>query len=180
MAPNEETDLSKVTQCLIHTECSVVLIGSQGLRKLNQDQRPQVEGLRWQTPWWISQCKSVSGVFLGYQSLSNPPPLLYMFQFQIWVNYWVLRQSTCWSTWKHHDYTHEEKGLWQIQISVWKVLKTLFTSDSNYKFGDLPRPFLGSIIISYSKSSLKAVIHMVMVIPDRWLIFNSFFIFSAI
>ena len=32
MAPNEETDLSKVTQSLIHTECSVVLIWSQGLR----------------------------------------------------------------------------------------------------------------------------------------------------
>ena len=50
MAPNEETDLSKVTQCLIHTECSVVLIGSQGLRKLDKDQHPLVEGLRWQTP----------------------------------------------------------------------------------------------------------------------------------
>ena len=146
-APNEETDLSKVTQCLIHTECAVVLIGSQGLRKLNQDQQPQVECLRWQTPWWISQqYKRVSRVFIGYQSLSNPPPLLYMFWFQIWVNDWVLRQSTCWSTWKHNDYAHEEKGLWQIKISVWKVLKTLFTSDSNYKFGDLPRSFLGSII----------------------------------
>ena len=111
MAPNEETDLSKVTQCLIHTECSIVLIGSQGLRKLNQDQRPQVEGLRWQTPWCISQqYMCISSVFLGYQSLSNPPPLLYMFQFQIWVNYWVLRQSTCWSTWKHHDYAHEERA----------------------------------------------------------------------
>ena len=55
MAPNEETDLSKIIQCLIHTECSRVLIGSQGLRKLNKDQQPQVEGLRWQTPWCISQ-----------------------------------------------------------------------------------------------------------------------------
>ena len=45
MAPNEETDLSKVTQCLIHTECSVMLIGSQGLTKLNKYLQPQVEGL---------------------------------------------------------------------------------------------------------------------------------------
>ena len=30
--PNEETDLSKVTPSLIYTECSVVLIWSQGLR----------------------------------------------------------------------------------------------------------------------------------------------------
>ena len=146
MAPNEETDLSKIIQCLIHTECSRVLIGSQGLRKLNKDQQPQVEGLRWQTPWWIlQQYMSVSRVFLGYQSLSNSPPSK-MFLFEIWVNYWVLRQSTCWPTWKHHNYAYEEKGLWQIQISVWKVLKTLFTSDSNYKFGDLPRPFCSSII----------------------------------
>ena len=50
MAPNEETDLSKVNKCLSHTECSVVLTGSQGLRKLNNDQYLQVEGLRWQTP----------------------------------------------------------------------------------------------------------------------------------
>ena len=45
MATNKETDLSKVTQCLIHTECSVMLIGSQGLRKLNKYPKPQVEGL---------------------------------------------------------------------------------------------------------------------------------------
>ena len=97
--PNEETDLSKVTQCLIHTECSIVLIGSQGLRKLNQDQRPQVEGLRWQTPWCISQqYMCISSVFLGYQSLSNPL-LLLMFLFEIWVYYWVLRQSKIWPTW---------------------------------------------------------------------------------
>ena len=75
MAPNEETDLSKVTQCLIHSECSVVLISSQGLRKLNKDQQPHVEGLRWQTLWWISQqYMSISRVFLVYQSLSNPIP----------------------------------------------------------------------------------------------------------
>ena len=81
------------------TECSVVLIGSQGLRKLNKDQQPQVEGLRWQTPWWISQqYMSISRVFIDYQSLRNPP-LLYMFLFEIWVNYWVLRQSTNSQTW---------------------------------------------------------------------------------
>ena len=45
MAPIEETVLSKLTQCLIHTECSVVMIGCQGLRKLNKDQQPQVECL---------------------------------------------------------------------------------------------------------------------------------------
>ena len=50
MAPNEETDLSKVTQYLMHTEYSVVLIGSRGLRELNKYQQPQVEGLRWQIP----------------------------------------------------------------------------------------------------------------------------------
>ena len=147
MAPNEETDLSKITQCLMHTECSVVLIGSQELRKLNHDQPSQVEGLRRQTPGWISQqYKSVFRVFLGCQLLSNPPTPLIHVLFEIWVNYWVLRQSTCWPTWKHHNYAYEEKGLWQIQISVWKVLKILFTSDSNYKFGDLPRPFCSSII----------------------------------
>ena len=80
MAPNEETDLSKVTQCLIHTECSVVLIGSQELRKLNHDQPSQVEGLRRQTPGWISQqYKSAFRFFLGYQLLSNPPaPLIHV------------------------------------------------------------------------------------------------------
>ena len=148
MAPNEETDLSKVTQCLIHTECSVVLIESQGLRKLNHNQPSQVEGLRWQTPGWISQqYKSVFRVFLGCQLLSNPPTPLIHVLFEIWVNYWDLRQSTCWPTWKHHDYTSEEKGLWQIHISVWKDLKILFTSESIYKFGDLPRP-LWSYVIS--------------------------------
>ena len=160
MAPIEETLLSKLTQCLIHIECSVVLIGHQGLKKLNKDQQPQVEGLRWQTPWWISQhYMSIYSVFLGYQSLSNSPPSK-MFLFEIWVNYWVLTQSTCWPTWKHHGHASEEKGLWQIQISVWKVLKTLFTLDSNYKFEDLPRPFWGSIFSWESKSSLKALIHV--------------------
>ena len=146
MAPNEETDLSKVTQYLIHTECSVVLIGSQGLRKLNHDQPSQVEGLRRQTPWWISQqYKGVSRVFLGCQLLSNPPAPLIHVLFEIWVNYWVLRQSTCWPTWKHHNYAYEEKGLWQIQISVWKVLKTLFTSEQLQVWGS-PKTFWGSII----------------------------------
>ena len=68
-------DLSKLTQCLIHTECSAVLIGSQGLMKFNKDQQLQVEGLRWETPWWISQQnRSISRIFLGYNLLSNPPP----------------------------------------------------------------------------------------------------------
>ena len=109
-----------------------------------------------------------------------PLPLLYMFLFQIWIYYWVLRQSTYWPTWKHHAYAYEEKGLWQIQISVWKVLKTLLTSDSNYKFEDLPRPFWGSIFSWESKSSLKALIHMDMVYSRSLIYFNSFFIFSAV
>ena len=79
MASNEETDLSKVIQCLMRTECSVVLIGSQGLTKLNKDQQPQVEHLRWQIPLWIlQQHMNISRVFLGYQSLSNPYPPIHV------------------------------------------------------------------------------------------------------
>ena len=69
MAPNEETDLSKIAQCFIHTECSVVLIGSQGLRK-----QPQVERLRWQTPWWISQQYMSILSLPGLSVIEQSPP----------------------------------------------------------------------------------------------------------
>ena len=116
MEPKEETDLSKVTQCLIHTECSVALIGSQRLRKLNKDQQPQVESLRWQTPWWTSQqYMSVSRVFLGYQSLSNPHlhTCSYL-KYELITE--LLDKNTSWPTWKHHNYAYEEKGLWRYKF----------------------------------------------------------------
>ena len=77
MEPNEETYLSKVAQSFIHTECSVVLIVSQGLRKLSKDQQPHVEGLRWQTLWWISQ-QYLSNFSLPWLSVIEQSPPSYI------------------------------------------------------------------------------------------------------